>query len=150
MRRNFVLALLGVLVFGTVVRASPEPLAIRVSGEVGVTSSTITVSVPEGSTRAIAVFSEPSHTLLTLVYDGSGTDNPVESDWYRREVGAASSARLMSLPLQDGASGRIQTVAKVEGDDEIGFKILGRGSDRAATYSGRVRTAWPFDFTVAP
>jgi hypothetical protein len=149
MRRRLFVAILGCVVPWTGAWASPEPLAVRVVSELGPRSSTLTVSIPEGSTRAVAVFSEPSHTLLAVVTDNSDGRNPVDSDWYRKEVGpTVNSPRLMSLPLRDGAAGRIHTVGKIEGDEEIGLSILGDGSDPMATYTGRVRAAWPFDFTV--
>jgi len=132
--------------------AADEPkLGVSLKSEAATQTSTLlTIGVTEGNARAIAFFSEPSHSLLAVLYDNRPELDPQGTAWFRNEIGAASSPHLMGLPIEAGVLARVQTIAKPAGDHEIGLRILRREltpDGKLWTHTGRIRTGWPIDFS---
>jgi hypothetical protein len=128
--------------------------ALRLVEEVQRGATLTTFTVEHGKLRAIALFSEPSHTLVAVVADNSpGASELRELDWFKAEIEPhLDGISSMRIPLHAGAAARIQTAARpgadtrvvawvhVEGEEEPRRVELQVGSGFAASLDVKLST----------
>jgi hypothetical protein len=90
-------------------------------------NSTITkVVLGQGVTKAVRIYSEPSHTLLGVIVDSTSMPNPTQTDWWRTTVGALPPrAQLARLPMVEGRSVGLQTLLRPSSDRDLEIYVWG-------------------------
>lgn len=120
--------------------------ALRLVEEVQGPTTLTTFTVGHGELRGIALFSEPSHTLVALISD-SAAAGLREADWFKAEVEPyLEGISAMRIPLQPGAAARVQTPARPAADRRIVAWVDVKGE--AAPQKVELQVGPGFDVTV--
>lgn len=128
--------------------AAEEPLSIRVQEQSQGFSALLTVTLEGKALQAIALFSEPSHTLLGLINDNRRTAKLDDLESFTRKIKPSLNSRTarMSLPLVPKASARLQTQARPQQDSQITILYIGGAEEEPQSFT--VAVSPNFDVTV--
>lgn len=150
--RNW-LILLGFLlhssIFGTETKTDID--VIRVKGYDTKGSLTLEITPGPAATRAIRIYSEPSHTLLAIVED-SGFSSSDQGNKWRSEVLADQAPRSRSVTSLPEGRPRLIIEARPTTDDRIATWVFGDWPDGSVedrlVGDGRVGNG-DFEFSIA-
>lgn len=124
---------------------------IRVKGYGGNGALTLELSPGPAATRAIRVYSEPSHTLLAIVEDKDFAASPQGQKW-RKEVSAQQAPRAGSVTDLPEGRPRLVLDSRPTTDDRIATWVFGDWPDGSAedrlVGDGKVGNG-DFEFSIA-
>ena len=100
--------------------SSEEKMSLSLSGQKRPNSVVLTLTLGSGITKAVRVYSEPSHTLLGVFVDSES--RVADSDWMAQ---IETPRTVMSLPFRSGSVARLQTVPRPLTDHTIDVFVFG-------------------------
>jgi hypothetical protein len=126
--KHLLLAVAAAILLTPSISAQERELAFAMKGEVSASGKFLNVRAELGTgvTRAIRVYSEPSHTLLG-VFVSNNVEDEKQRNW--RDENLAGVGRVMEFPFQEKATAMLQMHRAPASDTAIQMIVFGSWPD---------------------